>query len=176
MTDRPNSWAGILDPDEHILWQGQPDTRFKLYWYDLVAAVFGLFFAGFAVVWMVMASFGGGYFWMFGLIHFAVGIGIMAGRPVGSWWMRRHSFYSLSNKRAFIASDYPFKGRVLRYWEIRHDSPVEFIDGDPQVVNFATEIRDGAKGRTTTRPVGFEGIHDGRKVIGLMRAIQRGAE
>lgn len=176
MTDRPNSWHGILDADEHILWQGQPDSGFRLEWVDLVAGVFGLIFAGFAAVWMLLASTAGGFFWMFGLIHFSVGIGIMVARPIGSWWMRRHSFYSLSNKRAFIASDFPFRGRTLKSWEIGPGSPVELVDTDPQTVLFAAQTHHTAKGRTTTRKIGFEGIHDGRKVIGLMRAIQRGAE
>jgi len=175
MTERANSWDGILDPDEHILWQGQPDARFRFGLTDLIMGLFGLAFAGFALFWMIMASRAGGFFWMFGQIHFAVGLGIAVGKPVGSWWMRRHSFYSLSNKRAFIASDFPVRGRQLRTWEIGPESPVQLIDGDPQTVNFATELRRTAKGGTITRTIGFEGIHDGRKVIGLIRAIQRGA-
>lgn len=171
-----DSWDGILEPGEHILWQGRPDTRFRLHWFDLVTGLFGFLFAAFAAFWMVMAAQAGGVFWMFGLIHFSAGIAIMAGRPAGSWWMRRHSFYSLSNRRAFIASDYPLKGRVLRFWEIGPGSPIEFVEAATQTVNFATEIRRGSKGATTTRKIGFEGIQDGRRVIGLMRAIQRGAE
>lgn len=176
MTGSPDGWEGILEPGEQILWQGQPDPRFRLERGDVMPGIFGLVFAGFALVWMRMAAEGGGYFWMFGLIHFAAGLGIMGARPVGSWWMRRHSFYSLSSRRAFIASDFPLRGRMLRDWTIRQDSPIEFIDGDRQTVNFGYDTRRGARGTTSQRRIGFEGIHDGRKVIGLMRAIQRGAE
>lgn len=176
MTGSPDGWEGILEPGEQILWQGQPDAAFRLDWGDAIPGAFGFVFSAFSAVWMWMASEGGGYFWMFGLIHFTAGLGIMGARPVGLWWMRRHSFYSLSNSRAFIASDYPVRGRVLRFWSIRPDSPVEFIDGDIQTVNFASETRRGARGTSTTRRIGFAGIHDGRRVIGLMRAIQRGAE
>ena len=168
-------WEGILDEGEGILWQGRPDGRFRLHRADAIAGVFGLFFAGFAVFWMYMASAAGGVFWMFGLIHFSAGIGLMAARPVGSWWRRRHSFYSLSNRRAFIASNTPFRGRALRFWDIRPDSVLDLIGSDPQTVLFATEAKRGAKGTETTTRIGFEGIHDGRRVIGLMRDIQRGA-
>ncbi|MDR5653372.1 aspartate carbamoyltransferase catalytic subunit [Ruixingdingia sedimenti] len=156
-------WEGILEEGEVILWQGRPDGRFRLHRADAVAGLFGLFFSGFAV------------FWMFGLIHFSAGIGLMAARPVGSWWRRRHSFYSLSNRRAFIASNTPFRGRALRFWDIRPDSVLDLIGSAPQTVLFATEAKRGAKGTETTTRIGFEGIHDGRRVIGLMRDIQRGA-
>lgn len=176
MTGSPDGWEDILEPGEQILWQGQPDGAFRLDWGDAIPAATGLFGAGFSVFWAWDVFHRGHQMWVVGLIYFFVSLGMMVARPVGSWWMRRHSFYSLSNSRAFIASDYPLRGRVLRFWNIRPDSPVEFIEGDVQTVNFASETRRSLRGTSTTRQIGFEGIHDGRKVIGLMRAIQRGAE
>ena len=41
------------------------------------SALFGAAFAGFALFWMAMAAQAGGVFWMFGLIHFGVGVGLI---------------------------------------------------------------------------------------------------
>lgn len=173
MDGRDNSWDGILEPGEDILWQGQPDGGFRLIWFDIVPGAFGGLFALFSLFWMVMAGQAGGLFWMVGLIHFSVGIGLMVGRPVASWWMRRHSFYSLSNRRAFIASDYPFKGRVLKSWPITAESTISLSEGKTDTVLFATERRRRHKGGSYTVKIGFEGIHEGRKVLALLHAIQR---
>lgn len=176
MIGAANSWDGILQPGEEILWQGAPDGRFRLQWVDLATGAFGGLFAGFALFWMLMASQAGGFFWMFGLIHFAAGIGMMVARPVGSWWMRRHSFYSLSNRRAFIASDKPFKGRELKSWPIGPETRLELIEGKTDSVLFAHETVKRSRGNDYNRKIGFEGLQDGRKVLALMHAIQRGSE
>lgn len=175
MTEPQNSWNGILEPGEEIIWQGQPDGAFRLIWFDAFTGLFGGAFAGFALVWMIMAAQAGGLFWMFGLLHFAVGVGLMIGRPVTSWWTRRHSFYSLSNRRAFIASDYPFRGRILQSWPITARAPLRLTEGRMDNIVFAEETRRTKNG-TRQVPIGFEGIHEGRKVLALMHAIQREAQ
>lgn len=172
MTQPDNSWNGILEPGEEIIWQGQPDGTFRLAWVDLFTGIFGAFFAAFALFWMLMASVAGGFFWMFGLLHFAVGIGIMLGRPTLSWWMRRHSFYSLSTRRAFIASDYPLKGRVLQSWPIGPNFPVRLAEGRFDNVVFAEQAQKDRHG-TRMVPVGFDGITEGRTVLALIHGIQR---
>lgn len=171
-----NSWDGILQPGEKILWQGEPDRRFRIRWLDLVPGAFGGLFAGFALFWMLMASHAGGFFWMFGLIHFCVGISMMVARPVGSWWMRRHSFYSLSNRRAFIASDRPFRGRELKSWPIGPETEIELVEGATDSVLFARKLIKRPRDNSYTRKIGFEGIENGREVLALMSAIQRGSE
>jgi len=87
----PTGWGDILDPGETILWQGRPDGAMVLKLSNIVMLVFGLFFAGFALFWMVLAASAGGVFWMFGLIHFSVGIGIAFGALFWSAYRRRHS-------------------------------------------------------------------------------------
>ncbi len=167
-----NSWDGILEPGEEIIWQGQPDGTFRFVWFDAFTGIFGAAFAGFALFWMLMASAAGGGFWMFGLIHFAVGIGIMLGRPALSWWSRRHSFYSLSNRRAFIASDYPIRGRVLQSWPISRTFPMRLAEGRLDNVIFAEKPVQTKNGQHM-RPIGFDGIREGRKVLALLQSVQR---
>ena len=115
-------WAGILEAGETILWQGRPSTRLILRPVDFAFGAFGLVFAGFALFWMILAAQGGGAMWMFGLLHFSVGVTVMLGGPLSSRFLRQHSFYSLSNRRAFIATDLPFRGRRLDAWPITPDN------------------------------------------------------
>ena len=96
---------------EEIIWQGHPVGGVSFKPAYIFTTVFGLFFAGFALFWMIMAAQAGGMFWAFGLIHFSVGIGIMLGPFVFLPYRNRHTWYSLSDHRAFIATDLPIQGR-----------------------------------------------------------------
>ncbi|HHB81394.1 MAG TPA: aspartate carbamoyltransferase catalytic subunit [Aliiroseovarius sp.] len=168
-------WHGILDNGERILWQGRPDTGFHASGGELRQAVFGLFFAGFAVFWMTKAALGPGGFWAFGLIHFSVGIWFAANGLFGSTWRRRHTFYSLSNQRAFIASDFQFTGRKLRSYTITPKTRLDYMaNGDLETIHFATERRKGSKGRSYEVKIGFERVEDGEKAYRLMREVQAG--
>lgn len=167
----PPGWDGILDQDETILWQGRPDTGISLGAQNIVMLVFGLFFSGFALFWMAMASMAGGYFWMFGLIHFAVGLGIAFGAILWGPFRRRHSWYTLTDRRAFVATDLPVQGKRLKSWPIDADTALELVDGPLQTVNFATEMRRGKNGRYEVA-VGFERLRDGKAVYRLMRDTQ----
>lgn len=165
-------WEGILDADEDILWQGRPDGTFRLTIGAIGGAIFGVFFAGFAVIWMVLASSAGGIFWMFGLIHFSVGIGVIFSSLFWATWRRRHTWYTLSTKRAFIAEDIPLRGRKLKSYPITGYSPLNLIQGERDTVNFATTtVRNRNRSREVA--VGFEEIEDGTKVLGLMRQVKQ---
>lgn len=168
----PAGWEGILDPGETILWQGRPDGSLVIRPAHIATGVFGLFFAGFALFWMMMASMGGGYFWMFGLLHFGVGLGVMVGGPLYSLILRRRSWYTLTSRRAILASDLPVVGRRLESYPISRDTPITFEESDPFAsIHFATRQTRGRNG-VTTHPVGFERIAEGRRVLALMRQLQ----
>ena len=51
-----DGWDGILDKDEQVIWQGRPDGRIVVRIGNIAGFAFGLFFAGFALFWMIMAS------------------------------------------------------------------------------------------------------------------------
>lgn len=167
-------WDGILDADETILWQGRPDGAVTLRPGNIVLVIFGLFFAGFALLWMIMAYQAGGGFWMFGLIHFSVGAGIVGGALFWGAFRRRRTWYTLTDHRAFIASDLPLLGRRLKSWPIDADTALELDDTPPGSVNFAEERRRGKNG-FYLETIGFERIADAKQVYRLMRDIQTGA-
>jgi len=170
MTAR-DPWEGILDEDEKIIWQGRPDGKVTLGIAHFAGAAFGLLFAGFALVWMMLASMSGGFFWMFGLLHFAVGLGIAGGALFGPAFRRRHTWYTLTDQRAFVATDLPFMGRKLNSYPITSKTRLTYQDNDPATITFHTEFRTTKNGSRRIE-IGFERIADGAKVYRLMRDTQ----
>ncbi|MBV7407624.1 aspartate carbamoyltransferase catalytic subunit [Maritimibacter sp. DP1N21-5] len=169
MTDTPAGWEGILDDGETILWQGRPLQDFHIALSNVVTIAFGIFFAGFALFWMVgAASMGGGPFWMFGLIHFSVGVGIVFWSIFGSTYSRRNTWYTLTDRRAIVATDFLFKRRSLVSYPVQ-DALVEFKAGPPDDIIFGHETKRGSKGRTYTVPVGFFRLEDGHAVMRIVR-------
>jgi len=173
-TQAPPGWEGLLDPGERILWQGRPDGTVVLRPRNIALFLFGLAFAGFALFWMVMAAQAGGMFWAFGLIHFSVGLALSFGAIFWSAFRRRHSWYTLTDRRAFIATDLPLKGKQLKSYPITDDTALRYDQGQPASVWFGHEYRRTKNGSTRV-DIGFERISEGDQVYRLMRDIQRGA-
>jgi len=171
----PTGWEGILDPGENIIWQGRPDGAIILKARNIMSVIFGLFFAGFALFWMVMAASAGGGFWMFGLIHFSVGVGIIFVAAFAGPYKRRNSWYTLTDRRAIIASDLPILGKKLQSWPITAASTLSLIQGPPDTVIFAEKTKRTKNGSRQV-PIGFERIEDGREVYRMMRDIQTNAQ
>lgn len=170
----PSGWEGILDEGEDIRWQGRPDTSVVWSVSRIPAILFGLVFSGFALFWMVMAAQAGGGFWMFGLIHFFVGIGFGIGPPFLSAYRRRHSWYTLTSKRAIIATDMPMLGRKLISYPITQNMRLELESRRLESVYFASKTKRNKNGTYEVR-IGFEYIADGKQVYAIIRAIQKEA-
>lgn len=163
-------WDGILEQHEEILWQGRPDRAFAMLRSDMIPMIFGLFFSGFAMIWMSIAALGDSFLWMFGLIHFSVGIGLTVYSITHDTIARRHSYYTLTSKRAIIGLAYPWMPRTLRKFRI---TPSTRITNDPEhTVTF------GPMGRSKRHPFPkrapqFARIDDAQKVLHLMQQIQK---
>jgi len=149
-----SGWEEILDDGETILWQGRPDGAFALSFKGIGLALFGIFFTGFSLVWMSMAFSAPDSFWRFGLIHFAAGILMMVVGVFGGTYRRRHSWYSLSTKRAFIATKLPFMGQRLKSYPITKASMLDFRAGALANIFFATRKKRTNNGSVEV-PVGF---------------------
>ena len=173
-TTTPAGWDGILDDGETILWQGRPGARVVWKLSHGFSLLFGLAFAGFALFWMIMASRAGGGFWTFGLIHFFVGLGLAFGPPWWSAWRRRHTWYTLTDRRAFIATDMPMAGRKLKSYPIDRNTALDYAAGDKASIFFAHEYRRTKNGSRRV-PIGFERLTDGEAVYRLIRDVQRKA-
>ena len=176
-------WDGILDDGESILWQGRPTPGWTPTIPRLVKIPFGLFFSGFAVFWMLNAfEMTGGVtgdsprgiwnlFWLAGLPFFFAGLGIVAWATVWPPYLHKHTWYTLTNKRALIATHVPYSHRRLTSYPITTDSPLELEEGPFQTIIFARETRRGSR-KTYTVDISFERISDGREVYRLLREIR----
>lgn len=171
MTD---GWEGILDPGERIVWQGRPDGAIVFKPANVALFLFGLAFAGFALFWMIMAASAGGAFWMFGLLHFAVGLGMAFGAIGWDAYKRRHSWYTLTDRRAFIATNLPLSGKRLASYPIDAGTRLSLTGTHPASLHFATRRKRGKNGSYDV-PVGFERLEDAQRVYRLMRGVQTGA-
>ncbi|MCB1367232.1 MAG: aspartate carbamoyltransferase catalytic subunit [Rhodobacteraceae bacterium] len=171
---KPPGWQGILDDDEEIIWQGRPDGRIVLRAGNIFMILFGLAFAGFALVWMIIAASAGGFFWAFGLVHFGVGLSLAFGSLFFSAYRRRNTWYTLTSKRAFIATNLPIQGKRLKSFPITADTSLELEQGDPASIYFASEIQRGKNSNYQVR-VGFERIRDGAEVFKKFRDVQENA-
>lgn len=165
-----DGWDGILDQDEHVLWQGRPSGRVRVHWDNPMEVAILVFHLGFSVFWMVMASQAGGIFWMFGLIFFGNAIYQLAIKHYVKAYRMKDTHYTLTNKRAFIAKTLPTK--TLDSYPITADTPLKLEEGRDQNIYFATKSQSG---KTKKARLGFEQIDDARHVYGLMRDIQKDA-
>lgn len=173
----PEGWQGILDPGEKILWQGRPDTRVVFTLNQLPEIAFGLFFAGFALFWTVMATAMGGIFGLFGLPFLAVGLMILFKSNYIAAERRRYTHYTLTSRRAIIATAFPYAARKLKSYPIDAGSPLEFEDlGEVGSIIFSRITRTGQESGHTTTETGFERIADAHHVWALMRHIQQEAK
>ena len=85
----PAGWEDIFEADEKIVWQGVPDGGVHIGRRHIPMMAFGAVFAGFALFRMVGAASTSGTFWMFGLLHFTVGV-LLALAPIyGDPYRRR---------------------------------------------------------------------------------------
>lgn len=180
---RPDSWQDILDPGETILWQGRPDPRPHWAALSLHRAASGLVVTLIALFWIGVASritsegdFPAPFhlFPLFGLPFLAVGLYQLAGHVLWEAYRRAHTWYTLSDRRAFIATDMPLRGKSLRSYPITPDTILTFDDSDLASIGFAFEPVP-MKRTTRMRGVGFERIADGRTVYALLRGVQASA-
>ena len=175
----PPGWEGLLDEGEKILWQGRPNGRFRISIASVLASMFGLFFMGFAVIWTAIAfaaaSSMGGWAYLFplwGVPFIVVGACVAFGPHLGDVYRRRHTWYTLTNRRAIIARAM-FGRRSLDSYPITPETRLEAEFDSESNIFFAENIT-GDEGETLTRRIGFEMIDEGRSVYEVIRRVQRG--
>lgn len=119
----PPGWEDILDPGEEILWQGRPEARFN--WAGLIhfRTLMGVTCIIFALFWMsAVSGVNGGppfpvnlLFILFGLPVLLMGLSMCFGASLGQWLRLRGSFYTLTNRNAFIATEILGRRRLERF-------------------------------------------------------------
>ena len=174
----PGGWAPYLDPGEHLLWEGRPNTGLRFKPSDIFITIFGCFFGGFALFWIIMASAIGGdapggigyLFPLFGLPFLLIGGYLAFGRFFWDSYARSKTVYALTTKRGIIARQ--TFGRSLKSYPIQKRTDIEYLPGPEATIYFAKEEKQGKNGRYTVKR-GFEHFNDGDTVYRLIRAIQQ---
>ncbi|WP_300531058.1 hypothetical protein [uncultured Mameliella sp.] len=169
-----DGWTGILEEGEEILWQGRPDAGKWLEGKGVgTFLVLGFIFAAFLYTpvtdWLdsgqgvgalmpVMALVGG-------LVVF-LGAGLLSLR-----WKHRRTWYTLTDRRAFIATVGLIKGRKLRDYWLHPGRKIELHKTEPPSVIFDTRVVQ--KGDSTQYvETGFKHIAEAEKVHALMKDCQ----
>ncbi len=118
-----------------------------------------------------MASRGGGFFWAFGLLFFGIGLYQLVGQHFFKAYIRRHTFYTLSDRRAFIATD-AFGKRTLDSYPITKSSPLSLIErGRASDVHFAKRTVRSNK-QYVEEGFGFAHVTNGAELLSMLRDIQ----
>ncbi len=169
---RPDAWHDLLEPGEDILWQGRPDPRPDWSALNPQRAATGAALSLAALAWIVVAQGDSGPLLpALGLPVLAIGLYQIAGHVLWDSFRRARSWYTLTNRRAFIATDLPLRGRQLRAYPITRDTILTFDNAPLASIGFAFEPVPMKRG-TRMRMLGFERIADGQTVFALIRGVQ----
>ncbi len=173
MSIAPTGWEDIFEPDEVLLWQGRPDTAIVWQKRHILPVVLGLSVACIGIIWIFLTPLSNGYTVIMGLVLLLLAAFLAIAPSVMASMVRKASWYSLSNKRAFIAMHREQLGRKLTAYVIEPDFDIKFDGKDPATIMFAIEIRQPGNASYLTK-ISFDRIADGQHVYDLMRAIQEG--
>lgn len=141
-----SGWSDHLSPGERLLWQARPAADIRLGDFLSVRLPFGLVFAGFAVFWMSAAfamtrqADGFDVFPLFGIPFLLVGLYMAIGVPFWDAYERAHSWYALSDRAAYIATEL-FGRRKLARYPVADMNAIELEDGETGTVWFRKETR-----------------------------------
>jgi hypothetical protein len=171
MTDPAPGWESILRPEETLIWQGQPDGSFSFRPQGILMAVFGFAFASIAVIWMQGTMRLGGYFWLLGGFHLAIGLCVGLWGLFGATFLNRHTWYSLTSERVFIATELPFHGRRLREIDLTPSLRIDLIDGPLPEIRFVQEGTVVSPANKAV-PDAFLRLADGLRIYGEIRKAQ----
>lgn len=186
------AWAHLLEPGERLLWTGQPDGGLHARLSDLPAAAVGAVLLAVSV-WLsgiagpslvalfpfgVVATPGGGPGLVVRLVALALalqGLWALAGRLLWQSFLRRHSRYALTDRRALILTE-PFGAGRLSAHRVGPAMPLALEDGPLPTVWFAERWRAGPEPDRPQRRtrIGFEYIADGVEVHRMLATLREG--
>jgi hypothetical protein len=139
---------GNLQPGEQILWSGRPDSRALLTPGDAFAIPFGLLFLGFSVFWerVAFTSQAPFFFRLWGVPFIVVGVYLVVGRFMHTWYVLKQTVYAITDRRAIVVSrrrwvDSPIQGQPVSVTSSRSGrasvaigTPVPMFVGGPMSV------------------------------------------
>ncbi|MCF6233178.1 MAG: hypothetical protein L3J36_08790 [Rhodobacteraceae bacterium] len=176
----PDEWRDILAHGERILWQGASDNDIpfkKATGPEIVAGI--VMMLGIAVVILLAlpeanSIFANAFLLLFGLVMTGVTAYVSYGHRILASYRLRHSFYTLTNQRAY--SGWLALGRrQLKFWDICSHTIVELDQGNPGSVRFSQMPYDlrYIRNRSRTKKFEFLNIRDARAVYELALQVRQ---
>ncbi|OSP55672.1 hypothetical protein [Pseudoruegeria sp. SK021] len=173
-----SGWDGILNPGERVLWQGQPDGSIDLHMLRVGKVLPGLAATAFVICFSYLATRSalddgpiGLIFALFGMFFVVITLHSAGGYVLTDAYRRRHTWYTLTNQRAFIAVQTP-RGKSLDAYPITSATVIEFDGTEPGNLWFATDFKKTRRSSARIK-IGFERLHDSHHVNDLIRQVQR---
>jgi len=184
----------LLDPDEVLLWSGQPRQGIFLQASDIFLIPFSLVWGGFAIFWEITAlgifsvanhhpnSSPIGYvFPLFGIPFVLVGLYFIFGRFFFDAAQRRGTWYGITNRRLIISkSSFNSSVNSLDFLTLtnlnlveRKDNSGDVVFGTPVSTIFANSSWPGS--RRYPLPLGFYLVPQARRIYNLVREAQQAA-
>lgn len=171
MTEFSNDWDAILEDGEELLWQGRPDASVVWQKRHILPVVLGVGVAVLGIIWIFFVTQSNTYSVIMGLILIGLGGFLGVAPPVLASMVRKASWYSLSNKRCFIAMNRKNIGRKLAAYRVDPEFELLFDGKDPGTIIFAIETRQPGNAAYLVK-ISFDRIKDSQKVYQMMRDIQ----
>ncbi|MEP3525110.1 MAG: hypothetical protein ABJN24_06760 [Hyphomicrobiales bacterium] len=178
-----NGWSDYFYDGEKLLWEGQPDTRIFLMSlgdkYRLILAVLWVLF----LIYFYNESFDEG---ALVLVRFFQGlplwalfllIGAAVYFTIGRWimdsYIRRHTIYAISNKRAFIARS--AFGKKLDHLPILPTMKIDIAQGELGAITFMEKksiFKNWNKWGVEDGSFTFRGLPEPEKVYAVIEKLQ----
>jgi len=117
-----------LDPNESLLWAGKPQSGIVFRNSDIFMIPFSLIWGGFAIFWFVTALASGAAFFFaaFGIPFVLVGLMMIFGRFFLDSYMRKNTYYGLTDKRIIIKSG--IFSKSIKSLNIKTISDIEYTE------------------------------------------------
>ncbi len=118
--------SAFLNKDERLIWTGRPKSGIIFRKSDIFIIPFSLFWCGFAIFWVIMASATGGAFGLFGIPFVLIGLFLVFGRFLIDMKQRRNTFYGITENRIIIKSG--IFSRTINSYNLRTLTNLEFTE------------------------------------------------
>jgi hypothetical protein len=105
-TDAYNPLFDRLEPDETLLWSGQPNAHVYMFRGAWFLIPFGIMWFGLAIIWEsgVILAEAPLPLWLWGIPFLLVGFYLTIGRYLGAAWEAGRTFYAVTSRRILIQS------------------------------------------------------------------------
>ena len=172
------AWDNFLEPDEEILWSGKPGGQ--IIFSDALSflTIFGIAISFFSLTWMVgtlvaVARPGAPIlaylFPLFALPFLLFGLQMAGGHILIDAYRRRRTWYTLTNKNAYIATSGLWK-KSLDIYPVEEMNVLRIEPGALGTVIF--KEHRSRKRTAIKRPSGFYQISDALLVFNLLRELR----